>query len=123
MVLSHQERFDGSGYPRGLAGEQIPLSARIFALADTFDAMTSDRPYRRSLTVGEALSEIVRIAPLKFDINAVQALLVQIRRDSVGRKDNRFLDDRLVCNIGPTDIDVLASALNHKITHGRIYSA
>ena len=123
VVRSHHERTDRSGYPDGLASEEITMPARITAVADSFDAMTSERPYRSGMTVGEALSEIVRIAPLKFDVNAVQALLVQIRRDSVGRKDNRFLDDRLVCNIGPTDIDVLASALNHKITHGRIYSA
>jgi putative nucleotidyltransferase with HDIG domain len=123
VVRSHHERTDRSGYPDQLGSEEITVPARITAVADSFDAMTSERPYRAGMTVGEALSEIVRIAPLKFDVNAVQALLVQIRRDSVGRKDNRFLDDRLVCNIGPTDIDVLASALNHKITHGRIYSA
>ena len=99
------------------------MTARITGVADSFDAMTSERPYRPGMTVGEALSEIVQIAPLKFDTNAVQALLVQVRRDAVGRRENRFLDDRMVCNIGPTDIDVLASALNHKITHGRIYSA
>jgi putative nucleotidyltransferase with HDIG domain len=123
VVRSHHERSDRSGYPDRLAADEIALPARITAVADTFDAMTSERPYRAGMSVGEVLSEIVRIAPVKFDANAVQALLVQIRRDSVGRRDNRFLDDRMVCNIGPTDIDVLASALNHKITHGRIHSA
>ena len=123
VVRSHHERLDRSGYPDALAADEITLPARITAVADSFDAMTSERPYRPIMSVGEALSEIVRIAPLKFDTNAVQSLLVQIRRDAVGRRDNRFLDDRVVCNIAPTDIDVLASALNHKITHGRIYSA
>ncbi|MGB9103356.1 MAG: HD domain-containing phosphohydrolase, partial [Terriglobales bacterium] len=119
----HHERTDRSGYPDRLVGEETPMPARITAVADSFDAMTSERPYRSGMTVGEALSEIVRVAPLKYDINAVHALMVQVRRDAVGRKENRFLDERTVCNIGPTDIDVLASALNHKVTHGRIYSA
>ena len=123
VVRSHHERSDRSGYPDRLAADEIAMPARITAVADSFDAMTSERPYRSGMTVGEALSEIVRVAPLKYDINAVHALMVQVRRDAVGRKENRFLDERTVCNIAPTDIDVLASALNHKITHGRIYSA
>ncbi len=123
VVRSHHERSDRSGYPDQLPAEEISMPAKITAVADTFDAMTSERPYRPCMTVGEALSEIVRIAPLKFDTNAVQALLVQVRRDAVGRREQRFLDERVVCNIGVSDIDVLASALNHKITHGRIYSA
>jgi HD-GYP domain-containing protein (c-di-GMP phosphodiesterase class II) len=53
-VYSHHESFDGSGYPQGLAGEDIPLSATLFALADTIDAMTSDRPYRQALALEEA---------------------------------------------------------------------
>ncbi len=123
VVRSHHERTDRTGYPDHLAEDEIAMPAKITAVADTFDAMTSDRPYRAGLSVGEALSEIVRIAPQKFDDNAVHALLVQVRRDAVGRKENRFLDDRMVCNIAPADIDVLASALNHKIMHGRVYSA
>lgn len=122
VVRSHHERLDRSGYPDQLTDTEISLPVRITSVADTFDAMTSERPYRRSLTVGEALSEIVRIAPLKFDTQAVQALLVQVRRDSVGR-ENRFLDEHTVCNIAPSDIDVLAAALNHKINNGRLYSA
>ncbi|MBZ5627751.1 MAG: HD domain-containing protein [Acidobacteriia bacterium] len=123
VVRSHHERMDRSGYPDRLTGEDITVPARITAVADSFDAMTSERPYRPGRGVGETLSEIVRIAPDKYDVNAVQALLVQVRRDAVGRRENRFLDERTLCDIGPTDIDVLASALNHKITHGRIYSA
>jgi diguanylate cyclase (GGDEF)-like protein len=66
-VRSHHERWDGRGYPDGLSGEKIPLDARILALADTFDAMTSDRPYRRGLPVEVALQEIVRNAGTQFD--------------------------------------------------------
>jgi putative nucleotidyltransferase with HDIG domain len=75
MVLAHQERYDGGGYPRGLAGEAIPLSARIFAIADTFDAMTSDRPYRRRLDVDAARAEIQRCAGTQFDPRASEAFL------------------------------------------------
>jgi response regulator RpfG family c-di-GMP phosphodiesterase len=75
MVLCHQERFDGGGYPRGLAGDQIPLSARIFAIADTFDAMTSDRPYRLKTTVEAAKTEIRRCARTQFDPRCADAFL------------------------------------------------
>lgn len=123
VVRWHHERADGTGYPDRLAIDELPNVARIVGVADTFDAMTSERPYRRSMSVGEALSEIVRIAPAKFDTAAVQSLLIQVRRDAVGRNEGRFLDDHAICNIAPADVDLLASALNHKITHGRIYSA
>jgi putative nucleotidyltransferase with HDIG domain len=75
IVLAHQERFDGRGYPRGLAGEQIPLGARIFAVADTLDAMTSDRPYRTALTLAEAKREIERESGKQFDPKVVRAFL------------------------------------------------
>ena len=75
MVLSHHERFDGSGYPHGLAGEKIPLSARIFALADTYDAMTSDRPYRAGVTSEAARAEIERCAGTQFDPACAAAFL------------------------------------------------
>jgi putative nucleotidyltransferase with HDIG domain len=67
IVHAHQERFDGSGYPRGLQGEEIPLGARIFAIADTMDAMTSDRPYRKGLPFAEARDEIIRCSGMQFD--------------------------------------------------------
>src|SRR6188508_243928 len=66
-VLYHHERWDGSGYPSGKAGEEIPVEARVLAVADAFDAMTSDRPYRRALTRGQALTEIERCAGSQFD--------------------------------------------------------
>ena len=66
-VLYHHERWDGTGYPAGKAGEEIPLEARVLAIADAFDAMTSDRPYRRALTHEEALAEVERCAGTQFD--------------------------------------------------------
>jgi response regulator RpfG family c-di-GMP phosphodiesterase len=75
IVLSHQERYDGTGYPRGLKGEKIPLGARIFAVVDTFDAMTSDRPYRKALTIRNARDEIVRCSGTQFDPNVADAFL------------------------------------------------
>lgn len=73
IVLSHQERFDGRGYPRGLRGAEIPLGARIFAIADTLDAMTSDRPYRKGTTYANARAEILRCSGTQFDPEVVRA--------------------------------------------------
>lgn len=75
IVYAHQERFDGTGYPRGLRGEQIPLGARIFAIADTLDAMTSDRPYRKGSSISAATAEIVRCSGTQFDPQIVQVFL------------------------------------------------
>ncbi|MGZ5959397.1 MAG: HD domain-containing phosphohydrolase [Myxococcaceae bacterium] len=75
IVLSHQEKFDGKGYPRGLRGEEIHIGARIFAVADTLDAMTSDRPYRKGTTFEKAVDEIQRCAGSQFDPEVVRAFL------------------------------------------------
>jgi putative nucleotidyltransferase with HDIG domain len=75
IVLSHQECYDGSGYPRGLKGEQIPLGARIFAVADTLDAMISDRPYRKALPISAAREEIQKYSGKQFDPRVVQVFL------------------------------------------------
>jgi response regulator RpfG family c-di-GMP phosphodiesterase len=80
VVRSHHERWDGRGYPYGLAGEAIPLGARIFALADTLDAMTSDRPYRRALSWDEATEEILGQTGRQFDPQVVKAFSVRERR-------------------------------------------
>jgi diguanylate cyclase (GGDEF)-like protein len=66
-ILCHHERWDGAGYPKGLKGEEIPRIARVIAIADSFDAMTSDRPYRDKMTTEEALAEIKKNAGLQFD--------------------------------------------------------
>lgn len=75
IVYAHQEKFDGSGYPRGISGMEIPLGARIFALADTLDAMTSDRPYRKSTTFEHATEEIARCTGSQFDPSIVKVFL------------------------------------------------
>lgn len=67
MILYHHERYDGRGYPESLAGEKIPLGARIIAVADAFDAMTSFRPYRRAKSLEEAAAEIKKEAGYQFD--------------------------------------------------------
>jgi HD-GYP domain-containing protein (c-di-GMP phosphodiesterase class II) len=66
-VLYHHERWDGTGYPTGRAGEQIPVEARVLAVADAFDAMTSDRPYRPALSRDDALAEVERCSGSQFD--------------------------------------------------------
>jgi putative nucleotidyltransferase with HDIG domain len=75
IVYSHQEHYDGSGYPRKLRGEQIPLGARIFAVADTLDAITSDRPYRKAATFSAARQEIKRCSGTQFDPKVVEVYL------------------------------------------------
>ena len=75
IVYTHQEYYDGSGYPRQLKGEQIPLGARIFAVADTLDAITSDRPYRRAQSVEAAQAEIKRCSGSQFDPDVVKEFL------------------------------------------------
>jgi len=73
-VRHHHERYDGKGYPEGLAGPDIPLVARIIAVADSYDAMTSDRPYRRALRPSEAAEEVLRNAGDQFDPDWAEAL-------------------------------------------------
>jgi len=75
IVYAHQECYDGSGYPRRLRGEQIPMGARIFALADTLDAMTSNRPYRQATTITAARKEMLRCAGTQFDPSIVDVFL------------------------------------------------
>jgi HD-GYP domain-containing protein (c-di-GMP phosphodiesterase class II) len=75
IVAAHHERWDGAGYPRGLAGEDIPLEARILAVVDAYDAMTSCRTYRQPLTREEARRELQRCAGQHFDPRVVAAFL------------------------------------------------
>jgi putative nucleotidyltransferase with HDIG domain len=75
IILAHHERWDGKGYPRGLAQDEIPLGARIFPVVDTFDAMTSDRPYRRALSTQDAMNEILKYSGSQFDPRVVEAFL------------------------------------------------
>lgn len=75
VVAGHHERWDGQGYPQGARGTEIPLAARIFAVADAYDAMTNDRPYRTALPRTAALGELVRGAGAQFDPAVVEAFL------------------------------------------------
>lgn len=75
IVYQHQERWDGKGYPRGLKGEDIVVGARMFCVADTLDAITSDRPYRKGSPLEVGLREIARLAGTQFDPRAVEAFL------------------------------------------------
>jgi putative nucleotidyltransferase with HDIG domain len=75
IILSHHERFDGSGYPKGLKGEQIPIGSRIFTLVDTLDAMTSDRPYRKALPFDAVTSEVRKYCGLQFDPDLAELFL------------------------------------------------
>jgi putative nucleotidyltransferase with HDIG domain len=81
IVLQHQERWDGRGYPQGLAGEQIVLGARLFAVADTYDAITSDRPYRKARDHAVAIEELRRVAGSQLDPRAVEAFCAISRED------------------------------------------
>jgi response regulator RpfG family c-di-GMP phosphodiesterase len=97
IVLTHQERWDGTGYPQGLRGLEIPLGARIFSVADTLDAMTSDRPYRAALSFTAAREEIARQAGRQFDPDVVavftaiaEELWRKIRREATERPHFAF---------------------------------
>jgi len=92
IILTHQERYDGTGYPQGLRGEEIPLGSRIFAVADTLDAMTSDRPYRTSLPFSAASEEIVGQAGRQFDPDVVRVF--QSIPEEVWRKIRREATER-----------------------------
>jgi HD-GYP domain-containing protein (c-di-GMP phosphodiesterase class II) len=90
IVYSHHEKWDGTGYPRGLAAQEIPVGARIFSVVDAFDAMTFDRPYSKAIAFDAAKAELKRCAGAHFDPSVVEAflrvpetLLEEIRRRSV----------------------------------------
>ena len=85
IPFCHHERWDGSGYPRGLKGQEIPIAARIFAVVDVFDALTSDRPYRRAWGRDRALEHIGSGAGSHFDPSVVRAFLKLVSEDAEGR--------------------------------------
>jgi putative nucleotidyltransferase with HDIG domain len=82
VVLYHHEHYDGGGYPLGLQGEEIPLVARIFAVADAYDAMTTERPHRSAMSHAEAVTEIIRHSGTQFDPQVVRAFLKVVRRQA-----------------------------------------
>ena len=75
FVLCHHERWDGTGYPKGLSGEAIPLEARIINVADSYDAMTKDRAYRKGMSLFEAIEELKRNAGTQFDPRIVEVMI------------------------------------------------
>ncbi|MFQ5340520.1 MAG: HD-GYP domain-containing protein [Anaerolineae bacterium] len=89
IILYHHEHYDGNGYLEGLRGDDIPIGARIMAVADAYDAMTTDRPYRKALTQTEAIDELKRCSGSQFDPIVVGALLKHL--DSVERRSERVL--------------------------------
>ena len=82
-IRSHHERIDGAGYPDGLAGDAIPLAARILAVADSYEAMTSRRPYRQPMQVEQALTELKRCAGSQFDTDVVEAFTRVLKSKSL----------------------------------------
>ena len=90
-IMHHHERFDGKGYPDGLEGERIPLFARIICIADSFDAMTTDRPYRRGLTLEQAIYELKKNASKQFDPILVETFIKMIE---TGKLDTLSLENR-----------------------------
>ena len=90
-VVSHHERYDGTGYPHGLAREEIPLLGRILAVADAYSAMTTDRPYRKALTRGEALDELRAGSGTQFDPEIVQAFIRGVDGDGAAAESERLV--------------------------------
>jgi HD-GYP domain-containing protein (c-di-GMP phosphodiesterase class II) len=87
----HHERFDGKGYPLGLKGEDIPVAARIILIADTFDAMTSTRPYRKGLPYEVAFDELLQFSGTQFDPNLVSLFIEGMRKESLKGEDEFFI--------------------------------
>jgi len=118
IVLSHQERYDGGGYPRKLRGEEIHIGARIFAVADTLDAMTSDRPYRKATSFENAMAEIQRCAGSQFDPEVVRAFadigvdgLRKIRHDMAQARARGPQEIALAANQAEASLDAALDAL------------
>jgi HD-GYP domain-containing protein (c-di-GMP phosphodiesterase class II) len=89
-VRSSHERWDGDGYPDGLAGEQIPLGSRVVAVCDAFDAMTSNRPYRQRIGEPAALAELLRCSGSQFDPEVVDAVARVLEREMAAAAEERL---------------------------------
>jgi HD-GYP domain-containing protein (c-di-GMP phosphodiesterase class II) len=87
----HHERFDGKGYPLGLKGQDIPLSARIILIADTFDAMTSTRPYRKGLPYEVAFDELIQFSGTQFDPKLVEIFIEGMRKEALKGEEQFFI--------------------------------
>ena len=91
VVMYHHERWDGRGYPSGLRGDQIPLAARIVAVCDAFDAMTTDRPYRKGFSTEQALAELTGVAGTQLDPRCALLLVEFVRSIGVDDLEERFV--------------------------------
>gem|GEM_PF-5647029 len=110
IALAHHENWDGTGYPHGLRGESIPLEARIVAVCDVFDALTSVRPYKEAWPVVRALEEIRSLAGSKFDPEVAAAFLAaedEVRRIAVSSGDGATLQPRLL------EVDAVPCGMGH----------
>jgi putative nucleotidyltransferase with HDIG domain len=108
-ILHHHERFDGTGYPNRLAGEEIPMEARIIGLADAIEAMTSDRPYRRGLNFEELIGELRKASGKQFDPLAVKAFMRIAQRKGEALIVN---SGRIVASDNPTSLEILSMYSN-----------
>jgi putative two-component system response regulator len=88
IALTHHERWDGTGYPNGLAGEEIPLSGRIVAVTDVFDALSHTRPYKKAWPVSKCVQEIQRLSGLQFDPRVVDAMVKVLSEAGVLKYDS-----------------------------------
>ncbi|MDD3818800.1 MAG: HD domain-containing protein, partial [Actinomycetota bacterium] len=86
-ILHHHERWDGKGYPKGLKGKKIPTLARIVSIADAFDSMTNDRPYRKAMTIEEAVNEIKKEAGAQFDPDFVELFTEILMRGEIFKSE------------------------------------
>ena len=94
IALTHHEKWDGSGYPEGLAGERIPMAGRITAVADVFDALSSDRPYKKAISVEQSASIVKEQRGSHFDPRVVEAF--EVAREEIFAVRERFRDERVV---------------------------
>lgn len=131
-ILHHHERFDGTGYPTGLRGEEIPLEARVIGIADAFSAMTSDRPYRGRLSLEDACAELEACAGTQFDPEIVRIFVEEVRKDPpTGEGENMVhealadpelasvrSDEGLIAGSGPLELtDHLTLLYTHRYFH------
>jgi len=115
IVYHHHERWDGTGYPLGIRGEEIPLGARIFALADALDAMTFDRPYSRAISLEAAREEILRCAGTHFD-PAVVTSFMRIPLETFADIRRRSLSDRSPADAAALAVEAALSAHGPSLT-------
>ena len=95
-MIGHHERFDGKGYPRRIAGEDIPATARVLCIADSFDAMTSKRCYKKAFSLGKARNILLEEAGKQFDPDMVQAFVECLDIGRIKPVDGEFCGNKMV---------------------------